>query len=126
MAKTLLVSVDVPLGREVLAALDAAGLGIKVALWAGLSAYEDWRLLLASPRLDKAGILGGYRAVNDAMDAAGISVYRAPIKMVLSMTDPSIKELRRRYAKAGDVEGMRVSGRFGSLYVEDSYVYRIT
>jgi hypothetical protein len=48
MAQALLADIDILLGRGVLSALDAAGLDINVALWAWLSEYEDWRLILAS------------------------------------------------------------------------------
>ncbi len=128
MAQALLVSVDIPLGREIIDALDAAGLTVNVALWAWLGSHEDWRLVLASRRLDKdRDRIEAYMAVHAAMDAAGISVNRDPIKTVLSMKDPFIRELRRLYAKSGDVEGMRLGGRrFGNRYVEDAYVYRIT
>lgn len=122
-----MVSVDIPLGSEVLSALDTAGLNINVALWAQLSGYEDWWFVIASRKLDKEkDTIRRYRIANAATGAAGIGVRRAPDIMILKMTDPFIKELRRSYAKTGDAEGMRLSGRFGRYYIEDSYVYRIT
>ncbi len=127
MAQALLVNIDIALGREVVDALDSAGFKVNVALWGALSPYEDWRLLLASRRLEKEGDrMRRYLAANAVIHAAGISVERAPTKMIFDMKDPFIKELRRLYAKSGDVEGMRLAGPFGARYLNDSYVYRIT
>jgi hypothetical protein len=126
MAQALLVNIDIPLGWEVINALDAAGLNVNVALWAWLSEYEDWRLLLASRKLDKEDPRRRYLVVNAATDAAGIGIERAPTKMILSMTDPFIRELRHLFGKSRSVEGMRLGGqRIGNRFVHDAYVYRI-
>jgi hypothetical protein len=125
MAQALLVTVDVPLGAEVLKALDAAGLKPSVAMWAYLSEYEEWRLFVASRELDRAE-RSAYSLIFKALDAAGLSGWRAPDVFVFRMDDPFIKKLRREYAKTGDNEGRRI-GSFsaGYRYLEDSYVYRI-
>ena len=47
--------------------------------------------------------------------------------MILPLTDRSIKALRRIFAKAKNVEGMRLGGQMiGDRFVEDAYVYRIS
>ena len=126
MAQTLLVTIDIPLGTEVLAALDVDGLNPSIAVWVYLSDYEDWRLLLASPHWDGGPIQRSYGMVFRAFEDAGISRLRAPEIMICRMSDPFIKALQQRYAKLGDVRGMRVGGdRFGERYVEDGYEYRI-
>ncbi|MGA2713918.1 MAG: hypothetical protein ABSG41_12495 [Bryobacteraceae bacterium] len=124
MAEALLVNIDIPVGLEVINALDAAGLTVNVALWAWLSEYEDWRLLIASRKLDKEDPLRRYLLVNAATDAAGIAIQRAPTIMILKTTDSLVRELRalgRRF----DLEGTRQSGKIGDRYVRDSYVYRV-
>jgi hypothetical protein len=126
MDQALLVSIDIPLGREVISALEAAGLTVNVALWAWLSEYEDWRLVLASRTLDKEGLRRRYGLVNQATDAAGIAFHRAPEILILKTTDPFIRELRRVFAKSKNVEGMRLGGqRFGDRSIGDAWVYRI-
>jgi hypothetical protein len=106
--------------------LDAAGLKVKVAMWAVLSEYEDWRMVLASPQFDRAGLLGQYGLIFEALDKAGFAVERVPSCVVVRMTDPFVRQLRRRFGKAKSVEGMRLGGQlFGDRYIEDAYVYRI-
>jgi hypothetical protein len=126
MDKTALVNIDVSLGEEVLKALDAARIETNVALWAWLSEYEDWRFVLASRTLDREGLRRGYEMVNRATDAAGIAINRAPSILILKMTDPFIRELRRIFGKGASVNGMRLGGQsIGNRFVQEAYVYRI-
>lgn len=127
MAEALLVNIDIPLGLEVISALKTAGLTVNVALWAWLSEYEDWRLVLASRTLDKEGLKQRYGLVNQATDAAGIAFRRTPETLILKMKDPFIRDLRRLFGKSKNVEGMRLGGqRLGDRSIRDAWVYRIT
>jgi hypothetical protein len=127
MDKTLLVSLDLDTGAEILRILDEAGVKVNVALWAVLGEYGDWRLLLSSPRFAEADLRGSFRLVNRALDAAGFPIERKPSILPLAITDPLVKELRRIFRKARSVEGMRLGGQsIGDRWIEDGYVYRIS
>lgn len=127
MGKTLLVNIDLDLGQEILRALDDAGIPVSVALWAYLPEFEDWRLILASRKLESAGLSEGYGAIRKATDAAGISVERIPLTMIMRITTPFVRELRRLFGKTKTVEGMRLGGQMiGDRYIEDAYVYRVS
>jgi hypothetical protein len=64
--------------------------------------------------------------VHDAFAAAGISLERTPALLILKMSDPFIRALRRLFAKAKSVEGMRLGGQLiGDRFVGDALVYRI-
>lgn len=126
MDQALLVSIDIPLGQEAIDALDAAGLTVNVALWAWLGEYEDWRLVLASRKLDKEGPRRRYELVNEATDAAGIGIQRVPEILILKTVDPFIRELRQLFGKSKSAEGMRLGGQvIGGRYIRDAWVYRI-
>jgi hypothetical protein len=126
MANPILVGPEIDAGAALLKALDAAGLKVKVAMWAVLAEYEDWRIVLASSQLDRAGRQGPYGLIRDALDEAGFALERKPDCVVVRMTDPFVRQLRRRFGKAKSVEGMRLGGQlFGDRYIEDAYVYRI-
>ena len=126
MGTATLVSYDIENGQQVIDALDQAGRAPNVALWAKLPDYENWRLILASDRLDQSSPFSGYSEINEAIDKAGIPVHRQPTILLRPMDNPFIQELRRIFSAAGDTRGMRLGGqRFGDKYLEDAFVYRI-
>jgi hypothetical protein len=126
MGKALLVAADLSIGKRLLDALDSAKIPISVALWFYSPEYEDWRFVLASRRLDQAGLFNAYGLVHDALEKAGVTLRETPSLLILGMNDPFIRELRRAFAKTKSVEGMRLGNQlFGDRFIEDSIVYRI-
>ncbi len=127
MAKTSLVSFDTEAGSRVLQILDDAGLQVKVALWAILPEYEEWRLVLSSRKFDGVGMIEAYGLLNDALDKAGFPVELTPTIVILRTTDPLIRDLRKDYARSNVSAGTHVGGRMlGDRFVEDAYAYRIS
>jgi hypothetical protein len=126
MAPATLVSFDIENGKNAIDALDKAGKTPLVALWAKLPDYENWRLVIASDRLDQKSQFSGYSEINEAMEKAGIPNHRQPAIYLRPMDNPFIQALRRIFASAKDTYGMRLGGQtFGDKYLEDAFVYRI-
>lgn len=127
MDKAALVSIDIQRGAEIVDALEGANVRVSVALWAHLAEYEDWRLVLSSRRFDAMDLGDAYGLLHDRLADAGFTVEKTPPLMILPMSDPFIRELRRIFGKAKSVEGMRLGGQMiGDRFVEDAYVYRIS
>jgi hypothetical protein len=121
-----MVAADFTIGLELVQALDRSGLSISVVLWLYSLEHEDWRFVLASHRLDAAEPSQAYGLVHDAFAAAGISLEQTPALLILKMSDPFIRALRRLFAKAKSVEGIRLGGQLiGDRFVGDALVYRI-
>jgi hypothetical protein len=121
-----LVSFDIESGQKVIDALDADGKNPVVALWAKIPDYEDWRLVIASDRLDQSSSFSGYTEINAAIQKAGIPIHRKPAIFLRSMDKPFIHALRKAFASTADTYGMRLGGQmFGDQYLEDAFVYRI-
>jgi hypothetical protein len=60
------------------------------------------------------------------VEGAGVAYWKVSPILVLSTTDPTIRQLRHLFGKTKSVEGMRLGGQlFGDRFVEDGYVYRI-
>ena len=59
MDQATLVEVDLKKSERIVAALDAAGVRVAVAIWVQLPEYGDWRLALASKDLDPLFLLFG-------------------------------------------------------------------
>ena len=126
MDKAALVAPDFKAGLELVRALDKSRLPVSVALWLFSSDYEDWRFLLASRQLDAVDGTDAYGLVHDALASAGISLEQTPALLILKMSDPMIRDLRRMFSKTKSVEGMRLGGqRVGDQFVHEALVYRI-
>jgi len=126
LATETLVSFDIENGKEIVDALDRNGLAPNVALWARIPDYENWRLVIASERLDQSSQFAGYTEISEAMEKAGIPIHRQPTISMRPMDNPFIQDLRRVFASAADTFGMRLGGQmFGDKYIEDAFVYRI-
>lgn len=127
MDKAALVSVDLEKGSRMLQILDDAGLDVKVALWAVLADYEDWRLVLSSRKFDARDLGKAYGLMHQALDAAGFPIEHTPTVVILRATDPFIKDLRKTFGKTRNVEGMRLHPQnIGNRFVDDGYVYRVS
>ena len=126
MGTPTLVTFDIENGEKVVEALDKAGKAPNVALWAKLPDYEDWRLVIASDRLDQSSEFSGYSEINEAIRKAGIPFHRKPTIFLRPMDNPMIQALRSAYASMIDNYGMRLGSQmFGDKYLEDAVVYRI-
>lgn len=90
MAKTILVGPDVEKGAKILQILDDASLKVRVALWAFLQDYEDWRLVLSGRKFDAAGLKKAYGLFHDTVDAAGFSLDDTPTAGIFRGSDPFI------------------------------------
>jgi hypothetical protein len=127
MDKAALVTIDLDAGAEMVQALEKPPVNLNVALWMYLTEYGDWRVVLSSRRLDAVPPREAYGLVHDALDSAGFRLEQIPPLLILRMSDPLIRELRRRFSKAKSVEGMRLGSQLiGDKFVEDAYVYRIS
>jgi hypothetical protein len=126
MDQATLVEVDLKKSERIVAALDAAGVRVAVAIWVQLPEYGDWRLALASKDLDPLFLLKAYSKVGRALDKAGLTVRETPTIHLMKTTDPLIRALRKSLGKAEGIVGMRIGGRpWGGRYIDDGYAYKI-
>jgi hypothetical protein len=99
---------------------------VNATLWALLSEYSDWRLIVAARQFDTLPPRDAYRPLHELLAAGGLDVGKTPPIMILPVSDSFIKGLLRHFGKARSVEGMRLGGQMvGDRFVEDAYVYRI-
>ncbi len=126
MDQSALVSIEVQRGADIVAALDQAKVKVSVGLFAKLGEYENWRMVLAARAFDGLKITDAYGLIFESLTAAGIGVEKTPSILIFPMRDPFIRDIRRRYGKRENVEGLILGTQsFGGRFVEDGYVYRI-
>jgi len=127
MGKAALVGIEVDTGSRILKILDEADLQVKVALWAILPEYEDWRLVLSSRKFDDGSLRDAYGLLHKALDAVGFPLEQTPTVVILRTSDPFVKNLRKIFGKTKSVEGMRLGGQtIGDRFIDDAYAYRIS
>src|SRR5271165_6685838 len=121
MDKAALVDFDIKIGSDIVGILDKAKVRLNVALWAFLSDYEDWRLVLAGRPLDTLGLFDAYGLIHDTLAATGIRPSQTPPLMIYRMAEPFIVDLRRFVRKRGNYDGMRLGGQvLGNKYLADA------
>ena len=134
MDKALLVGPDLEKGFELLQILDRAQVKVNVLLWAYLSEYEEWRLVVSGRQLDAMGSREAYKVLFDSMATAGFTLEETSPMMLLPMAHSLIKDLRRIYGKPAIAKRVFRSGvsirifkqLVGDYCVEEAYAYRIS
>lgn len=126
MAKAALVDIDLKKAGRAVSALEESGFPVAAAVWVRFPEYEDWRLVLASKKLDPLDPREAYLRVNRTLDQAGLTVWNTPSIFIMRTSDPFIRALRKVFGKAASVEGMRLGGQtWGDRYVDDAYALKI-
>jgi hypothetical protein len=126
MAKAALVDIELKRVGKAVSALEKSGVPLSAALWVHFGEYEDWRLVLASKKLDTLNPSEAYLRVNRTLDRAGMTVWDTPSIFIMKTTDPFVRALRKVFGKSAHVEGMRFGGQtWGDRYVEDAYALKI-
>ena len=87
---------------------------------------QNWRLVIASERLNQKSQFSGYSEINEALEKAWIPTHKQPAIYLRPMDSPLIQALRRIFSSTKDTYGMRLGGQtLGDKYLEDAFVYRI-
>src|SRR5260370_29586278 len=127
MDKATLVSVDLETGLEVVRAFENGNLKIGAALWLYATEYEDWRMFVSASAFDELKPRAAYHYLGELLRAAGLPPEATPPIVILPLTHPFIKGLRRRFGKTKRDEGMRIGKQtIGDRFVEDGFVYLIS
>lgn len=127
MDTTTLVKEQIEGGKKLLAALDREGFPIDAALWWYAAESEEWRFLLATPRIESEGPKEVYRRIQAILQGFPPEE-RLPLTSisVVSPNDERIKALRRLLRTGPEISFVRLSKSVvDNLFIEDAYVYRV-
>jgi hypothetical protein len=124
--KTTRVEHEIEAGRRLIEALDRSSFPVKAALWLYLEGAEDWRLMIASPVVDREGLKAAYTAVqsvrNRTPEASSLGLD------VIQLVRPNnrIIQILSRSISTSEMTNPRVRrSTFDNLFVEDAYIYRL-
>lgn len=127
MDKTVLVEKDIQEGKELIEALDKADFQVQAAMWFYFTDSDEWRLLIASPLVEKNGPKKAYSFIQSVLThlspPTGISLKDIS---TLSPAHHPISLLRVAIRTGPGISGIRFAGNVvNNILIEDAYIYRI-
>jgi hypothetical protein len=125
MDSTTLVAggIDIDGGARLIRQLDETGFPVVAALWSYDTGAADWRLLLASPRVQHDGPRRAYQDVQRQL----LSLRRPGLSLgnvvVLSSEAPLVEALRKGYRDGGGAGTWIRGAVVGGEYIDHAYLY---
>ncbi len=129
VVKELLTDGMIQAGAELTKNLDEGRWPVHASLWVFISEGNQWKLLLASPRVQLDGPRKSYETVQSALaetPAAGGTIMLSDIT-VTGSEDPLLELLRVAITTAPTLSGIRFTGNvINGRFIDDAYIYRIS
>lgn len=126
MDKPMLVDADMKAGEALLSKLDEIEFNVKAALWFYVQDSEEWRLIIASPIVDKDGQKKAYETVQSQLqELNGRELSLRNISLV-SPGDKLIKALKSVFKLDKAISPIRFTRNvIDGMFIEDAYIYRL-
>lgn len=132
MAKDILVTESLTdsmmkAGAKLIERLDAKNSEVKSAFWLYLSEEKIWKLIVASPLVDKEGPRDYYKRIVDANTLAPTEEEIVSLNDIgVTNTNHQIVQLLKIMIATGDsISGIRFSrNTINGVFIEDTYTYR--
>lgn len=126
MVRTTLVKEWIEAGKKLTEALDEAKVQLVASLWFFDPDTNEWRLIIASPLVDKKGPLEAYRAIQKVLDGLQQEELSLSDISAVSPNHDIVKLLRLAMKTSGGISGIRFTrNRINDQFIEDSYIYRL-
>jgi hypothetical protein len=128
MAKEFLVDENIDDGANLIYELDQSNVQIDAALWFYFTEAEEWRLIIATPIIDKKGPVSAYKKIIEFIKEKNL-FFHTPIRKltILSPHDPLIK-LLKIVVKTGPSSIARIrfqNNVINNVPIDDALIYRI-
>lgn len=131
MAKDILVTESLSgsmmkAGAKLIERLDAESSEVKTALWLYFPEEKIWRLIIASPLVDKKGPREYYKKIVMANDQASKDEEVISLNDIgVTNTTNQIVQLLKLAIRTDGISGIRFSkNTINGNFIEDTYIYR--
>ena len=114
-------------GKNLTERLDRHDLGVIAAMWFYLSDEDEWRLVVAFPKLD-TDPKAAYAEVQSALPEDPDTGARLSLRniTVVSPSDSLLVALRTVAPTGPGISGIRATrNRINNVFVDDAYIYRM-
>ena len=132
MANELLVTKE--LNREMINAgaaladeLEAKGFNATAVLWLFFDEFDEWRIVVGSPDVDKFGprqVYGELQTLLAGMKDGASGIRLMNIAAIGDKKSP-VKALRKYATESGGIEEGRLRGPVSGDYIVDSWIYKV-
>jgi hypothetical protein len=113
------------IGAELTRSLGRAQWPVVASFWLFNPERNDWRLLLASPKVDQDGPLASYRQVHEALHRMSTDLPLSSVSVV-SDRDPIVRAVQSVYREDRETEIHRLfRTAINGVFIDDAYVYRV-
>ena len=133
MDRTALVNIDLEGGRRLLETLEKTGLIIYAAFWFYYPEPDEWRLVFATPMVDRKGSLRTYTLIQSVLGEIDPPL-DIPLSYitVMSPKDKLVKALRKNFRETlptahGAITTIRLSNNvIDGIYIDGAYIYQVS
>lgn len=128
MDNQVLVDRNIVEGKELIEALDRRDLNIKAAMWFYFEESDEWKLLIATPMVDKKGTKEVYRLIQTVIGEMSESKTSVSFKdvLVLSPKDDPITLVGNVIRTGPGLSGIRFTKNvINNKLIDDAYIYRL-
>ena len=124
MFTTILVGENISYGKTLLEKLPSFGFPVVEAFWYQFPDSGSWRLVIASPRLQKLGPLAAYTALRDILRKIKSRLSISEISF-LSPNSPRYQDMRNAAFGPGGMGVGAASGVSRDIVFSDAYLYAV-
>jgi hypothetical protein len=127
MGTTILVGDQIVAGREIIGRLERAGIVVDSALWLQDEETGEWRLVIASPCVDRHGPRRVYERLSEILATIGGPGVGISNVSVLSMADRFVRDLKRLIGTNDGLHDIRLDYlTVGGRTFRSARIYRVS
>ena len=129
VVREVLTSEMIEAGAGLIRRIDPDYLFVSACLWLYLPESDVWRLIIASPEVDRYGPRRVYQKIQSVLSEIPEDIPHISLMDISVVEDnDSLVSLLRRAVKTGDsVSGVRFSrNTINGQFIDDAYIYRMT
>ena len=129
MVKTTLVETDKKAGESLIRKMDESLISVTAALWFYLSESDEWRLMLATPLVDKEGPKKVYEKIQQLLEKQDVQYDLSLDNIAIVSPDDQLITLLKKVIKTKKNSLSSITftrNIINNTFIENAYIYRMS
>jgi len=129
MVKTTLVETDKKAGESLIRKMDESRASVTAALWFYLSESDEWRLMLATPLVDKEGPKKVYERIQRLLEGQDVQYDLSLDNIAIVSPDDQLITLLKKAIKTEKDSLSSITftrNVINNTFIENAYIYRMS